>query len=104
MGVATFCFVFASIHFYSASLCSRFDEIERSRYARRADRLWPVGYTLLFLVPTMSLVTGGLFVVASAWFLLWLAYLVFAIREYPKIETMLKRASRAEADGADRRG
>ena len=104
MGVATFCFVFASIHFYSASLCSRFDEAERSRYARRADRLWLVGYTLLFLVPTMILVTVGLFVVASAWFLLWLAYLVFAIREYPKIETMLKRASRAEADGADRRG
>jgi hypothetical protein len=29
---------------------------------------------------------------------------VFEIREYPKIETMLKRARRAEADEADRRG
>jgi hypothetical protein len=104
MGVATFSFVFASFNYYSASLCSRFDEVERSRYAHRADRLWLVGYTLLFLVPTMILVTVGLFGVAATWFLLWLAYLVFQVREYPKIETMLKKGSRAGGDEAGRRG
>jgi len=44
MGFATFSFVFSSFQYYCASLCTRFDEIERSRYSRRADRLWLVGY------------------------------------------------------------
>jgi hypothetical protein len=98
MGFATFSFVFASFHYYSASLCSRFDEVERALYQHRADRLWVVGYTLLFFVPSMILVTVGLFAVASAWFVLWLAYVAFEIRYYPKIETMLKMASRGEGD------
>jgi len=41
-------------------------------------------------VPTLILVTVGLFAVASVWFVLWLAYLFFEIRYFPKIETMLK--------------
>ena len=95
MAVSTFAFVFASFHFYSASLCARFDDAERALYQHRADRLWVVGYTLLFLVPTLILVTVGLFAVAAVWFVLWLAYVVFEIRFYPKIETMLKNARRA---------
>ena len=92
MGVSTFSFVFASFHYYCASLCSRFDDVERALYAHRADRLWVTGYTLLFLVPTLILVTVGLFVVAGVWFALWLAYVSFEIRYYPKIETMLRNA------------
>ena len=98
MGVATFSFVFASFHYYSASLCAWFDEIERALYQHRADRFWLVGYTLLFFVPSMILVTVGLFAVASVWFVLWLAYVAFEVRYYPKIETMLKMASRGEGD------
>ena len=92
MGIATFSFVFGSFHFYIASLCSRFDEAERALYQHRADRLWAVGYTLLFFVPSLILVTVGLFAVAAVWFALWLGYVVFEIRYYPKIETMLKES------------
>jgi hypothetical protein len=92
MGISTFSFVFSSFHFYSASLCSRFNEVERALYAHRADRFWVVGYTLLFLVPTLILVTVGLFAVAAVWFALWLVYVAFEIHYYPKIETMLKSA------------
>ena len=92
MAVSTFSFVFASFHYYSAALCARFDEVERAVYAHRADRLWVIGYTLLFLVPTMILVTIGLFAVACVWFVLWLAYLIFELWNYPKIETMLRNA------------
>jgi hypothetical protein len=87
MGVATFSFVFASFHYYCASLGKRFGEVERALYQHRADRLWLVGYTLLFFVPSLILVTVGLFAVASIWFVLWLAYVILEIRHFPKIET-----------------
>jgi hypothetical protein len=83
MGVATFSFVFASFYYYCASVGSRIDEAERALYSRRGDRFWLLGYTLLFLDPSLILLTIGLLVVGSAWFALWLAYLLFVIRYFP---------------------
>jgi len=40
MGVATFSFVFASLHYYGSSLGGRIDDAERARYSRRGDRFW----------------------------------------------------------------
>jgi hypothetical protein len=87
MGVATFAFVFASFHYYCSSLGSRFDDAERARFARRGDRFWLLGYTLLFLDPSLILFSVGLLVVGSAWFTLWLVYLLFMIRYFPSVQT-----------------
>ena len=72
MGVATFSFVFASFYYYCASLGSRIDDAERARHSRRADRFWLLGYTLLFLAPSLILFSLGLLAVGSTWFALWL--------------------------------
>ena len=85
MGVATFSFAFASFYYYGASLGGRIDDAERTRFSLRGDRLWLLGCVLLFLAPSMILVTVKLFAVASAWFALWLVYVVFVIREFPRI-------------------
>jgi hypothetical protein len=85
MGVATFSFAFASFFYYGASLGDRPDDAARRRDFRRGDRLWLLGCVLLFLAPSMILVTVKLFAVASAWFALWLVYVVFVIREFPRI-------------------
>jgi hypothetical protein len=87
MGVATFSFVFASFYYYCASLGNRIDEAARALYSRRGDRFWLLGYTLLFLAPSLILFTVKLLAVASVWFGLWLAYLVFVIRHFPKVQT-----------------
>jgi hypothetical protein len=87
MGVATFSFVFASFYYYGSSLGSRIAEDERALYARRGDRFWLLGYTLLFLDPSLVLMSVGLLAVASAWFALWLVYLVVVIRYFPKVQT-----------------
>src|SRR5262245_3729820 len=87
MGVATFSFVFASFYYYCASLGSRIDEAARALYSRRGDRFWLLGDTLLFLAPSLILFTVKLLAVASVWFGLWLAYLVFVIRHFPKVQT-----------------
>ena len=87
MGVATFSFVFASLYYYSASLGSRIDSAERARHSRRADRFWLLGYTLLFLAPSLILFSVGLLVVGSIWFALWLVYLVFVIRHFPRVQS-----------------
>jgi hypothetical protein len=87
MGVATFSCVLAAFHYYGVSLGARIEEAERSTYARRGDRLWLLGYTLLFLVPSMILFTVGLVLVASVWFVLWLAYVVFVTRYFPRVQT-----------------
>lgn len=88
MGVATFSFVLASFHYYGSALGGRIDEAERMTYARRGDRLWLLGYTLLFLVPSLILFTVGLLLVGSVWFGLWVVYLLFAIRYFPRVRTM----------------
>src|SRR5215212_1942232 len=55
MGVATFAFVLTAFHYYGASLGTRMDPAERATLARRGDRLWVLGYTLLFLAPSLIL-------------------------------------------------
>jgi hypothetical protein len=87
MGVATFSFVFSSLYYYRASLGGRIDDAVRLRDARRGDRFWLLGYTLLFLAPSLILFTIGLRAVGSAWIALWLVYVVFVIRFFPKVQT-----------------
>jgi hypothetical protein len=93
MGVATFSFVFASFYYYCASAGSRIDDSERARYSRRGDRFWLLGYTLLFLAPSLILFTVGLLAVGSIWLSLWLVYLLFVIRHFPKVQTAPKTSS-----------
>lgn len=87
MGVATFSFVFASLYYYGSSLGSRIDDAERARYSRQGDRFWLLGYTFLFLAPSLILFTVGLLAVGSWWLALWLVYLIFAIRYFPTVQT-----------------
>jgi hypothetical protein len=92
MGVATFSFVFASFYYYGSSLGGgRIDDAERARYSRRGDRFWLLGYTLLFLDPSLILFSVGLVVVGSVWFALWLVYVLFLIRNFPRVVTAHKR-------------
>jgi hypothetical protein len=90
MGVATFSFVFASFHYYGSSLGGRIEDAERVRYARRGDRFWLLGYTLLFLDPSLILFSVGLLAVGSAWLALWLVYVLFVIRYFPRVQTARK--------------
>ena len=91
MGVATFSFVFAAFFYYGSALGGRFDDLERAVYSRRADRLWLLGYSLLFLDPSLILLSVGLLGVASAWFALWLAYVVLVVRFFPRVQTARPR-------------
>jgi hypothetical protein len=97
MGVATFSFAFATFYYYSASVGSGIDDAERALYSRRGDRFWLLGNTLLFLDPSLVIFTNGLFVVGSAWFALWLMYLLFVIRDFPKVQTVRKSSVLGEA-------
>ena len=90
MGVATFSFVFASFFHYGSSLGGEIDDAERARYSRRGDRLWLLGYTLLFLDPSLILFSVGLLAVGSAWLALWLVYVLFVIRYFPRVQTAQK--------------
>jgi hypothetical protein len=91
MGVATFSFAFSSFYYYGASLGGTIDDAERARYSQRADRFWLVGCVLLFLTPSLILFTVRLLAAASAWFALWLVYLYFVTRYFPRILTARKR-------------
>jgi hypothetical protein len=88
MGVATFSFAFASFYYYGSSLGgSRFDDTERALYSRRGDRSWLLGCVMLFLAPSLILFTIGLLAVGSVWLVLWLVYLVFVSRYFPRVQT-----------------
>src|SRR5262245_34248828 len=68
MGVATFSFVFASFLYYCISVAGRMDEDQRVQLSKRADRSWLVGFTLLFLAPSLVLFAIGLLAVGIVWF------------------------------------
>lgn len=87
MGVATFSFAFASFYYYGASLGGRIEDADRARYARRADLIWLLGCVLLFLAPSLILVTVRLHAVAAVWFGLWLVYVIFLARHFPSVRT-----------------
>ena len=87
MGAATFSLVFASLHYYRSSLGGRLSEDERALYSRRADCFWLLGYTAMFLAPSLVLFLLRLVAVASVWLALWLVYLLFVIRYFPKVQT-----------------
>ena len=74
-------------YYYAASLGSRIDHPERAKYSRRGDRLWLLGCVLLFLTPSLILFTVRLLAVASVWFALWLVYVLFVIRYFPRVQT-----------------
>jgi hypothetical protein len=100
MAGATFSFVFASFCYYCSSLGSRIADAERAVYARRGDRFWLLGLTLLLLAPTLILFSVGLLAVGCAWLALWLAYLLFVVRNFPKVQTVLPGPTRGDT-GAD---
>ena len=87
MGVATFSLVFATLHYYRCSLGGRMSEAERALHARRADRFWLLGYTTMFLAPSLVLFLIGLRAVACVWLFFWLVYLLFVVRYFPRIQT-----------------
>ena len=86
MGVATFALVFASFYYYHSSL-GRVADAERALYSQRGDRLWLLGYTMLLLVPSLILFSVRLLAVGSVWLALWLAYVLFLIRNFPRVQT-----------------
>lgn len=90
MAVATFSYVFSAFHYYGASMGNRIAEADRAAYARRADRLWLLGTTLLFLVPSLILFTVSLVAVGLVWLVLWLGYVLFAVLYFPRVQTPRK--------------
>jgi len=87
MAVATFSFVFATLFYYAASLGKRIDNVVRLQYSRRGDRFWLLGYTCLFLAPSLILFSIGLLAVASFWLALWMVYLLVMLRYFPQVRT-----------------
>ena len=87
MGVASFSLVFATLHYYRCSLDGRMSDTERTLQARRADRFWLLGYTTMFLAPSLVLFLIRLRIVASVWLAFWLLYVFFVIRYFRKFQT-----------------
>jgi hypothetical protein len=87
MGIATFSFVFSSFMYYAVGMRDRMSEDERLQLARRGDLSWLLGYSLLFAVPSLVLFTVRLPVVGAIWGAMWLVYIVFVIRNFPRVFT-----------------
>ena len=90
MGLATFFFVFASFSYYCASLVTPVADVDSILQSRRGDLYWLCGCILLFLEPTLILVSIGLFGVGSVWLALWLVYVLYVARYFPKVQAAHK--------------
>jgi hypothetical protein len=90
----------ASFYYYGSSLGSRIHDAERGLYARRGDRFWLLGYTLLFLAPSLILFAVGLRAVGAASLALWLVYVLFMIRYFPRVQTARESSQRGGAAAA----
>lgn len=92
LGFATFSFGIGSFYYYSASLEDRTDDAERDRWFRRGDCCWLLGCVLLFAAPSLVLFLIGLFVVAATWLVLWVVYVFFLLRCFPRVHAAPKRS------------
>jgi len=90
MAITTFSFVFASFLFYGAAMSGQIGEDERMQLGRRGDLAWVFGYSLLFLIPALVLLTVDLIAVGAFWLALWLVYLGYAIRNFPRVRASMK--------------
>ena len=90
MAITTFSFVFASFLFYGAAMSGQIGEDERMQLGRRGDLAWVFGYSLLFLIPALVLFTVDLIAVGAFWLALWLVYLAFAIRNFPRVRASMQ--------------
>jgi hypothetical protein len=90
MAIATFSFVFASFLFYGAAMTGQIAEEERVELGRRGDLVWVLGYSLLFVIPALILFTVDLLAVGAFWLALWLVYVVFAVRNFPRVRASMK--------------
>ena len=117
MGLATFSLVFASFHYYASSLAGRMTDEERAPFSRRGDRFWVIGSTLLFLAPSLVLFSIALYLVGGVWLALWLLYVAFVTRAFPRVSpgsdkpdrrpsriSLRARAPSAAGDGPRRGG
>ena len=89
MGVATFSFVFASFSYYCSSLAPVHVPNRRRTPGEAIASGW--SYTLLFLAPSLVLFTIRLLAVGSVWFALWLVFLLFVVRYFPRIQASPNR-------------
>jgi hypothetical protein len=87
MGVATFALVSASVRYYGAALVGQVEDARRRAWSRRGDELWLIGYQLLFLSPSIVLLTVGLDVVGGVWLGLWVIQIVWGLRNFPRMRT-----------------
>jgi hypothetical protein len=94
MGVATFAFAIAAFHYYGASLGRQIEPAQRVVLGRRGDRLWVLGYALLFLAPSLILFAVSLVLVGSIWLVLWLGFGVFTVRNFPRVQTIVDEIRR----------
>lgn len=86
MGIAAFSLVFATLHYYLSSL-GGMDDTRRALVTRRADRFWLLGYTTMFLSPSLVLFLIRLRIVAIVWLALWILYLFFVVLYFPRMQT-----------------
>ena len=56
------------------------------RASRRGDRFWLLGCALLFLDPSLVLVSVRLLVVGTAWIVLWVVYMRFVVRYFLRVQ------------------
>lgn len=87
MAASTFSLVFATFHYYTSSLPGRVDDAQRLTYARRGDRFWVIGSSLLFLAPSLVLFTINLLLVGTVWLALWIVYVLFVARSFSRVES-----------------
>jgi hypothetical protein len=87
MAVATFSLVFATLLYYWCSVDGRMSDTARTLLARKADRLWLLGYTTMFLAPSLVLFLVRLRIVGSVWLAFWLLYVFFVVRYFPSFQT-----------------
>ncbi len=90
MAITTFSFVFASFLFYGAAMSGQIGEDERRQLSSRGDLAWVLGYSLLFLIPALVLFTVDLLAVGAFWLALWLVYVAFAVRNFPRVRASMK--------------
>ena len=93
IGLAIFSFVISGVYFYAITLVPPEDREKAKKYRRRADTIWLIGFSLLFLEPSLILFTVEQTLVAVVYLLLWISYAVFQFYMFAEIQSLRRKAN-----------
>lgn len=98
-GLSMFSFAYAGMNYYILVLALQSGIERNTKYRRRADMAWQIGFSFLMLQPGLILFSVGLDLVATVFSGLWLLYVIVALVVFRPTHSWVRESKQEPEEG-----